>query len=156
MSADATYEEGAERPLNLGAMDGDDLAVLSALAQDAVVPASEMAWRAGERRFAMLVNRFRWEDPGSRRHGPERVQSVLSFENVRRVASQGIAPGEADTVLSLLSIAFEPQEAPGGHVVLTFAGDGALRLEVEACEARLRDVTRPYRAPSGRAPRHED
>lgn len=156
MSADATYEEGAERPLNLGAMDGEDLSVLSALAQDAVIPATEMAWRPGERRFAMLINRFRWEDAGRGRHGPERVQSVLSFENVRAVSRQGIDPTEDDTVLSLLSLSFEPLEAPEGHVLLTFAGDGALRLEVEACEARLRDVTRPYRAPSGREPRHEE
>ena len=57
-------------------------------------------------------------------------------------------------VLSLLSISFEPAEDGAGHVLLTLAGDGAIRLSVEALEVTLRDVTRPYRAPSGQAPDH--
>lgn len=152
---DARFEEGREAPLNLGAFDPDDLQVLSSLAQDAVFPASEMAWRPRERRFALLLNRFRWEDAGRDRHGPERVQSLLVVDNVLRVASQGIPRGDHDTVLSLLSVTFAPGEDGTGHVLLTLAGDGAIRLDVEALEVALKDVTRPYRAPSGRAPRHE-
>ena len=45
-----------------------------------------------------------------------------------------------------------PQAAGGSPGVL--AGDGAVALEVEALEVRLEDVTRPYRAPSGRVPDH--
>lgn len=62
MSEDARFEDGREVPLNLGALDGEDLKVLSALTQDAVFPVTEMTWRAKERRFAVLLNRFRWED----------------------------------------------------------------------------------------------
>ena len=62
--------------------------------------------------------------------------------------------------LSLLSLAFEPaadpQSDPGGHVLLTLAGDGAIRVQVEALEVSLRDVTRPYLAPSGKTPQHPD
>lgn len=151
---DATFEDGGEAPLNLGAMDDDDLQVISSLAQDAVFPVTEMSWRADQRRFALLLNRFRWEDEGRQRHGAERVQTVLAFDNVMGVSSQGIDRGEKDMVLSLLSVAFEPGEDGTGHIVLTLAGDGAIRLSVEALEATLRDVTRPYRAPSGKAPDH--
>ena len=56
------------------------------------------------------------------------------MENVLGVASQGIDRDDPDTVLSLLSVAFTPAEPPGGHVVLTLAGDGAIRAEVEALE----------------------
>lgn len=155
MTDDARFEDGREAPLNLGALDQEDLKVISALVQDAVFPASEMAWRARDRRFALLLNRFRWEDRGRDRHGPERVQSLLVIENVLKVASQGVPRGDADTILSLLAIDWEPDEAPGGVLELQLAGDGAIRLEVEALEVALRDVTRPYRAPSRKAPTHD-
>jgi hypothetical protein len=154
VSEDAKFEDGAEAPLNLGAMDPEDLQVISSLAQDAIFPVTEMTWRPDERRFAILINRFRWEDQGRSRHAPERVQSLLVIDNVLRVASQGIDRNDRDTVLSLLSVTFEPGEEGSGHLILTLAGDGAIRLEIEALEITLKDVTRPYRAPSGKVPDH--
>ena len=151
---DASFEDGREAPLNLGAEDAEDLRVISALVQDAVFPISEMSWRASERRFAMLLNRFRWEDEGRTRHAPERVQSLLVVDNVLSVASQGVERGEKDMILSVLSVAFEAGEDGTGHVHLTLAGDGGLRLSVEALEVSLKDVTRPYKAPSRKAPDH--
>ena len=155
MSEDAKFEDGAEAPLNLGAMDPEDLQVVSSLSQDAIFPITEMIWRQGERRFAILINRFRWEDQGRTRHAPERVQSLLVIDNVLRVASQGIDRNDRDTVLSLLFVTFEPGEEGSGHLILTLAGDGAIRLEIEALDVTLKDVTRPYRAPSGKAPNHD-
>ena len=159
MSTDATFEDGREAPLNLGAEDAEDLKILSALAQDAVVPVTEMRWDARRRTFALLLNRFRWEDlPAAERRSrkPERVQSVLLVENVLRVASQGVDRSEKDMILSLLTIDFEAGEDGTGAVVLTLAGDGALKLDVEALEITLKDVTRPYLAPSGKAPAHPE
>ncbi len=74
MSEDAKFEDGREKPLNLGALDTDDLKIVSSLAQDAVFPITEMKWDAKARRFGLLLNRFRWEDLGGGRHAPERVQ----------------------------------------------------------------------------------
>jgi hypothetical protein len=158
MSEDARFEDAREAPLNLGAFDAEDLEVISALAQDAVFPATEMTWRKPERRFGLLLNRFRWEDQPaaqSRQRPFERVQSVLAVENVLGVASTGFDRRDPDLVLSLLAIDWQPGEDAAGHVVLTLAGDGAIRLHVEALELRLRDVTRPYLAPSGKAPAHD-
>lgn len=154
MNEDAKFEEGGEAPLNLGARDAPDLQVLSSLAQDAVFAAAEMAWYPRARRFALLVNRFRWEDPGRERHGAERVRAVLAIDNVLKVSSQGIDRRDKGLILSLLSVTFEPGEDGAGDVVLTLAGDGAIRLSVEALEVTLKDVTRPYRAPSGKVPGH--
>ncbi|EBA14818.1 hypothetical protein RSK20926_09999 [Roseobacter sp. SK209-2-6] len=154
---DATFEEGREAPLNLGALEAEDLQVISSLVQDAVFPASEMSWRSAERRFALLINRFRWEDQqAAERRGRsyERVQSLLVINNVLGVASQGIERQDKEMILSLLSVDFEPAEEGAGHVLLTLAGDGAIRLRVEALEVSLRDVTRPYVAPSKKAPDH--
>ncbi|MTH99332.1 MULTISPECIES: DUF2948 family protein [Alphaproteobacteria] len=156
---DATFEEGREAPLNLGAEDADDLEVISTLTQDAVFPVTEMTWRASERRFGLLLNRFRWEDKDAaarRGRAFERVQSLLVFDSVLSVASQGIDRGDKDTILSLMSVDFEAGEDGAGEVLLTLAGDGAIRLSVEAIEVTLKDVTRPYQAPSGQAPHHPE
>ncbi len=156
MAEDARFEDGDEAPLRLMAADGEDLQVISALVQDAVFPASEMRWLAAERRFAVLLNRFRWEDPLSRRGArkPERVQALLVVEDVQKVQSQGVSPGDKDMVLSLLALEFEPGEDGTGALLLTLAGDGALRLEVESINVLLKDVTRPYLAPSHKVPKH--
>lgn len=153
---DAQFEDGREAPLNLGALDAEDLKVVSSLAQDAVLPVRELRWDGKARNFALLLNRFRWEDGPAHGSRPERVQSVLSFNTVLSVASNGIDRRDTDTILSLLSVTFEPTEEPSGYIHLTFAGDGALRLSVEAVEATLKDVTKPYLAPSRKAPTHPD
>ena len=150
--SDARFSDGAPGPLRLLARDPEDLTVLAALVQDAVFPASEAAWRPRERRFAMLLNRFRWEERD--RHPPERVRSILAVNEAVAVASDGVDRA-ADTVLSVLAVEFAPGPDGTGHVVLTLAGDGAIRVEVEALDVQLRDVTRPYQAPSGQVPAHE-
>jgi len=159
MSADATFEDGVERPLRLMAHDAEDVGVFSALLQDSVMPITEMKWEGSRRRFSLLANRFRWEDvPAAERLGRrfERVQSLLSFSSVLRVKSQGLVRDERDTVLSLLSIGFEAGEDGAGLLTLTFAGDGAIALEVEAIDATLTDVTRPYLALSNAKPQHPE
>lgn len=156
MSEDARFEDGADRPLRLRALDADDLQVISALAQDAVFPVTEMRWNKPRRQFALLFNRFRWEDRARARHGAERVQCILAIEDVQGVATQGIDRTDDDIILSLLSVSFEPAKDGAGHVLLTLAGDGAIRVAVEALEVTLRDVTRPYAAPSGKTPLHPE
>ena len=159
MAEDAKFEDGAERPLRIQATDAKDLEILSSLAQDAVFPVVEMRWDRKARRFAILLNRFRWEDRDAASRGGrpfERVQSVLHIDDVQGVASQGVDRSDPDLVLSLLSLGFEPGEDGTGHVTLTLAGDGALRLAVETLDVALRDVTRPYQAPSGQAPSHPE
>jgi len=154
---DARFEDGEEGPLRLTADDADGLAVISALVQDAVFPISEMTYVKPRHRFAVMLNRLRWEDRDAARKAVrpvERVQSLLVFDEVLAVHSAGIDRGQKDTVLALLSLAFEPGVAGVGRVILTLAGDGALALTVEVLDVHLRDVTRPYLAPSGKVPDH--
>lgn len=157
MTRDATFEDGSEQPLRLMAVDPEDLSVISTLVQDSILPASEMTWRPSDRRFAMLINRFRWEDRDSasrQNRRFERVQSVLVFETVARVAYSGIDPKDKDQILSVLSLEFQETEAPSGVITINLAGDGALALTVECLDVLVKDVTRPYLAPSGAEPRH--
>ncbi|MFA5580358.1 MAG: DUF2948 family protein [Paracoccaceae bacterium] len=156
---DARFEDGGERPLYLKARDADDLAVISALVQDSVLPVPEMRYDRAQRRFGMLVNRFRWEDVDSalaRKRPVERVQAVLVIDDVQGVASQGFERGDPDLILSVLTLGFEPGEDGAGRLIITLAGDGAIALEVEALEVSLKDVTRPYVAPSRKMPQHRD
>jgi hypothetical protein len=154
---DARFEDGSDAPLALIAQDAEDLGVMSALLQDAVLVVSDMRYVAKRREFGALLNRFRWEDrAAAERTGRayERVRCMLVFNDVLSVRSQGVQQTEADTVLSLLSVAFEPGEDGMGRVRLTLAGDGEVVLEVESLNATARDVTRPYAAPSRKVPDH--
>ncbi|MBR9864526.1 MAG: DUF2948 family protein [Rhodobacteraceae bacterium] len=157
MVQDARFEDGAEQPLRLRALDGEDLVAVSTMLQDAVLPVSEMDWQSGRRRFGLLANRFRWEDAEAAsvaRRSVERVQTVLVVDSVLKVRTSGLDISDRDQVISLLSVAFEPAEDGAGTILLTLAGDGAIALDVECVDVTLKDVTRPYVAPSGKTPSH--
>jgi hypothetical protein len=155
---DARFEDGDDAPLRLTALSPDDLPVMAALVQDAVFPITEMTYARPRRRFALLMNRFRWEDRDAalrEKRAFERVQSLLTVETVLSVKTQGLDLRDKDMILSLLSLAYEgPAEGPG-RLTLTLAGDAAIALEVEALDLTLRDTTRPYKAVSGKIPTHD-
>ena len=149
MTEDARFEDGAERPLRLRAESPEDLTVISALLQDAIAQTSEIAWVRRNRRFSLLVNRFRWEDaPAAERQGRsfERVQAVLAVGSVLGARTSGVDPQDRDLVLELLALVFEPGEDGAGILRLILAGDGEIALDVECVDVTLTDVTRPYLA----------
>ena len=152
--ADARFEDGATHPINLAAQDLDDLAVLSALVQDAVLTAGDIRYTKSKRRLGLLINRFRWEDATAQK--PERVRSLLVFDDVTHVQAQGVDRKDPKVVLSLLSLDFAPGDDGSGVVTLVFAGDGAFALAVEALDVALKDVTKPYLAPSKLTPKHPE
>lgn len=157
--ADARFEDGEIGPLNLVARDSEDLEVISALVQDAVLTGADLKWERSKRRFACLINRFRWEDreaAEAAKRPYERVRALLVIEDAGAVRSQGIDRGDPETVFSLLSLGWESGPEGTGAVTLVLAGDGAVRVEVEAMEVTLHDVTKPYIAPSRKKPEHRD
>lgn len=129
--------------LRLLAFDAEDLAVVSAHLQDAVLKASDMAFLARERRFALVCNRFDWSaaDGGA----CQRRRTGMRFERVTAVRSRGVPQG-ADIALEMLAIRFEPGEEPGGMVELVFAGGAALQLTVECIEAAMDDLSPGWQA----------
>jgi hypothetical protein len=126
--------------LKLAAVDEEDLAVVSAYVQDAVLKVGDMVYLPKERRFALAMNRFIWEKLDGERHGFERRRAALTFDRVERVKTTGIDRNRTDAVLELLAVRFLPTSAPAGAVELTFAGGAAVRIEVEVIEARLADL----------------
>ncbi len=121
--------------LKLSALDADDLAVISAHMQDAVLKLNGIRQLKAGRQFVLIANRFAW---GADQ--PERRRTGLHFDRVTRVRSQRIRQGDDEAIVSLLTIAFEQKDPPSGEIILTFAGGGTIALEVECIEAQLRDL----------------
>ena len=128
----------ARSDLKLMALDEEDLAVLSAHAQDALVPVRDFRWLPKERRFALALSRFDWD--GFAKGRRERVICGLHFDRVTKVSSIGVDRDDPDLLLELLAIGFAPDHAPSGSVLLTFSGGAALKLDVECLEAQMHDV----------------
>ncbi len=139
--------------LKMIAMDGDDLSIVSAHCQDAVLRIAGLNFFKGERRFVVTMNRFVWETAvGGKAF--ERRQSVLHFERVTGVATKGMDMRRKDHVLELLAVTFTQGDAPAGTLELVFAGDATLRLEVECIEAKLTDLDAAWETPN--QPAHKD
>jgi hypothetical protein len=126
--------------LKLIALDGDDIEVVSAHLQDAVVKAADVHWRPSERRVVVGLNRFDWESANGSAPKFRRRRAALRFERVSACKCRNCAATEKDQVLNLLAIRFEPTDLPAGVVTLMFSGGAALRLEVECLEAELADL----------------
>jgi hypothetical protein len=131
--------------LKLIAFDAEDLSVIAAHLQDAVLRVEDMAYIKAERRFAAVANRFDWGhavQSNGKKGRFIRRRSGLRIEHVTGAKVSGIDLTRKDQVLSLLTLTFQPTEAetPQGLITLTFAGGGAVRLEVDCVEAALSDL----------------
>lgn len=128
--------------LKLLALDEEDLQVVSSQLQDAVVRVGDMTYLPSQKRFAAVLNRFDWQSAAGKTDGERfrRLRTALRFDRVLGARHKDLAPQNKDRVLSLLAIAFEEGEAPGGKVVLYFAGDVTVQLDVECIEAEMRDL----------------
>ena len=129
--------------LALAALDADDLDVISAHTQDAVLNASDLAFRKRQAAFVAMLNRYDWDADEAKGKDREhkRRRTALHFDRVRGVRSRGFDPKRSDTVLNLLAIRYVPAgEGPAGNVELVFSGDAAIRLDVECIECRMKDM----------------
>jgi len=148
--------------LKLIALDADDLAVISAHLQDAVLKIGDLAFLPREKKFAAVANRFDWMDAigkdGAKDNGYDkryaRRRAALRFERVLSAQVQGLDLKSKSAVAELLAIRFEPGDPPQGQVTLDFAGGGAIRLKVECIEAELRDLGPAWEAKS--RPQHPE
>ncbi len=149
---DARFEDGVV-PVRLLARDTDDLAVVSALLQDAALLLGDVAWLQNERRFVFVANRYRWEEPDAM----ERVRCGAHIEGVMAVRVRGVDPSSKKQPVALLSLTFEPSPTegdPGGILRFTLSGGAEFEVQLEAIEAAMKDLTRPWKARS--RPEHRD
>ena len=147
--------EERRRALSLRAEDADDLAVLSACLQDALVLVGDIAYVGEDRSFVLVANRFRWERSERAAHGEagnERILSGVLFGGVTSVAYRGFRRGDSERLLVLLAIRAEPNPE-GAAILLEFAGGAAVRLQAADIDCRVRDLGEPW--PTPWRPRHE-
>ena len=146
---DARFEDAADQPLRLTAESAEDLKVMAALAQDAVGKVGDGVFMPKKRRFVLQMNRFRWEDKAAAERAKrpyERVRSALTLENVSAVRARGVDAFDREAVWALLDIAFDPGADGAGVVRLVLSGGSEIAVSVEAIDASLADLTRPWEA----------
>ena len=135
--------------LKLIALDEEDLKIVSAHVQDAIVTVGNLEFWPAPRLFVVPMYRFAWEvAPGLFRRRAERRNSVLNFNRVLAVRTLNMKRQKPDEVLSLLAIRFEPAAPPAGRIELIFSGGGQIALDVECIEARLADLGGAWEAAS--------
>ncbi len=138
--------------LKLVALVKDDVAVISAHVQDALVKVGDVFWRPSEHRFLMALNRFDWmkvadtDDLKNNSSDYRRCRTALRFERVISCKYRGLDQTSKGSRLNLLVVEFAERDAPAGTITLTFSGGGAIRLEVECLEAELADLGEVFSA----------
>ena len=126
--------------LKLIALDKEDLEIISAHLQDAVVKVDEIVWQPEAHRLVVALNRFDWEAAATETPAWQRRRSALRFDRVLSFKSRNVQPADKDKVLNLLALDFTEVDAPAGVVTLSFSGDVALRIEVECIESEVVDL----------------
>lgn len=130
--------------LKLVALDKDDMDIVSAHLQDAMVKVADIFWRPGERRFVMALSRFDWAGAADARPDGNadyrRCRTALRFDRVNGCKCRNLDQSKKDARLNLLAVEFSETDPPSGVVTLTFSGGGVIRLDVECLEAELADL----------------
>lgn len=145
-----------DRPFRVRAEDADDLAVVSAYLQDAVLPMAEIAYEPAAERFVLVAARFRWEKAqratvaAEGGEPDERVHCGVRFEEVTAARIRGAdLKSERGRMLNLLQIAWND-----GHVDLICAEDVTIRLDARRLACHVEDLGEPW--PTVFRPTHED
>ena len=133
--------------LKLTALDADDLGVISAAVQDSLVAVRDCAFFADEKRFVLLLNRFRWEADATVETAYWRTHSAMVFNTVQAVHHHRIPLKEPDRVLELLALVLDYRGDGDRSVTLRFAAGRAIRLEIARLACHLGDVGEPWATP---------
>ncbi len=120
--------------LKLRARDSEDIQVISAVLQDSVVPLCDMVFQKESNRFVAVAQRLRREagEEGS----SERICCALTINGVKSIQTHGIDRNDAARMLDLLAILLQPS---GQQLTFVFAGDTAIRLDLESWSALVED-----------------
>ena len=144
--------------LKLKARDPGDLDVIAALLQDSLVPLNDAIFLKSDKRFILVVNRFKWPqaedktipvapaaDPAGTQDASfedaeseppyERVNCGICFDRVLQVRAKNVDLSDRQQILNLLTITSDAKS-----VTLLFSGGAAIRLEVSALSCHIEDL----------------
>ena len=140
--------------LKLIANSNDDLRVISAHLQDAIVLPSDIAHLKKNRIFLIQLNRFMWEDveKGVFRKN-KRIRTILKFDNVVSVFSKNINSKDKERFLDFLAIETNILPDKYYEIKLIFSGDSVIKIRSEVIEVTLDDQGSPWESKT--KPKHK-
>ena len=126
--------------LKLIARTVEDLRVVSAYLQDAIVNINDIANLKKNKILLLQLNRFMWEDieKGLLRKN-KRIRTILKFENVIKVKSRNINLARKDKFLDFLTIETNQMTDNNYEMKILFAGDSIVKVTAEVIEVTLDD-----------------
>ncbi len=141
--------------LKLIARTNEDLRVISAHLQDAILNVTNVANLKKNKIFLMQLNRFMWEDveKGVFRKN-KRIRTILKFENIIKVISKNISQTDKDKFLDFLAIESNQMPDKNYELKLIFSGDSIIRIIAEVIEVTLDDQGEPWDTKN--KPKHEN
>ena len=131
--------------LKLLATSDDDLRVVAAHLQDAIVSIQDIANLKKNRIFLIQLNRFMWEDveKGIFRKN-KRIRTILKFDNVISVLSKNINIKKDKKFLDFLTIESNLLSDKSYEIKLIFSGDAAIKIKTEVIDVTLDDQGSPW------------
>ena len=142
--------------LKVAAVDSEDLNILSAHLQDAIIPLHSMHYNEDTGTFSGLCNRFCWEHDDHYFEGKQlfhRVHSGLTFHGVSEVHHRGFDPHGDERTLNLLTVKTQAGHNGTTHIHLVFSGQSEIRLSVNSIKCLLGDLHHPW--PTEKKPSHK-
>jgi|TARA_B100001093_G_scaffold8906_1_gene8595 hypothetical protein len=140
--------------LKLLATSEEDLRVISAHLQDAIVAVQDIASLKKNRIFLIQLNRFMWEDveKGVFRKN-KRIRTMLKFDNVISVLSKNINTKEYKNFLDFLTIESNLLPDKSYEIKLIFSGDSVIKIKAEVIDVTLDDQGSPWESKT--QPKHD-
>ena len=140
--------------LKLLATSDDDLRVIAAHLQDAIVSIKDIASLKKNRIFLIQLNRFMWEDveKGVFRKN-KRIRTVLKFDNVISVVSKNINIKANDSFLDFLTIESNLLPDKSYEIKLIFSKDSVIKIKAEVIDVTLDDQGLPWETQT--QPKHD-
>ena len=140
--------------LKLIANSNEDLRVISAHLQDAIVSATDIVNLKKNRIFLIQLNRFMWEDveKGVFRKN-KRIRTVLKFDNVVGVTSKNINQDNNNRFLDFLALESTTMPDKSYEINLIFSGDAIIKVRSEVIEVTLDDQGNPWESKT--KPKHK-
>ncbi|MEE9272750.1 MAG: DUF2948 family protein [Robiginitomaculum sp.] len=124
--------------LKLIAETKEDLSVIAASVQDAIVKVSGILFGESAQVLTLKLSRFMHEKNSS--EAGKRIKAGLRFYNILGLRGKDIDRNDPDAFMVLLDIAFDAnKKPPGGILTFIFAGGGELKAQTDCLEARLMD-----------------
>ena len=126
--------------LKLLAISEEDLKVIAAHLQDAIVSIQDIANLKKNRIFLIQLNRFMWEDieKGVFRKN-KRIRTILKFDNVISVLSKNINSEVDKNFLDFLTIESNLLPDKSYEIKLIFSGDAVIKIKAEVIDVTLDD-----------------